>query len=70
MAMVDSPTSFRMSSPLTFSGQYGDQIYRDTDDIDTITSWNMPGNPHRDVDNAVITDGKALKVPTSIIARA
>lgn len=51
-------------------GQPGDKIYRDTDDIETITSWDMPGNPHREVDDAVMTDGKALNVPTAIIARA
>jgi len=48
----------------------GDKIYRDTDDIETITSWDMPGNPHREVDDAVMTGGKALNVPTAIIARA
>jgi hypothetical protein len=51
-------------------GQPGDKIYRDTNDIETITSWDMPGNPHREVDGAVMTDGKALNVPTAIIARA
>ncbi len=28
----------------------------------------MPGNPHRDVDNAVLTGGKALHAPTAILA--
>ena len=55
-------------SSLTALGQTGDKIYSDNDDIDTITSWDMPGNPHREVDNAVMTDGKSLKVPTAIIA--
>jgi hypothetical protein len=50
-------------------GQPGDKIYRDTDDIGTITSWDMPGNPQREVDDAVMTDGKPLNVPTAIIAR-
>lgn len=58
-----------MNFSLILLGQPGDKVYRDTDDIDTITSWDMPGNPHREVDNAVMTDGKALNVPTAIIAR-
>ena len=62
------PFPTKSESSLTALGQTGDKVYSDTNDIDTITSWDMPGNPHRDVDNAVMTDGKALKVPTAIIA--
>lgn len=50
-------------------GQPGDKVYRDTDDIDTMTSWDIPRNPYREVDNTVMTDGKALNVPIAIIAR-
>jgi hypothetical protein len=70
MAMVDPSGFFKVSSPLTILGQPGDKIYRDTDDIGAITSWDMPGNPQREIDDVVMTDGKALNVPTAIIARA
>src|SRR5271170_5344900 len=70
MAMVEPLRLLQSELSLTMLGQPGDKIYRDTDDIETITSWDMPGNPHREVDDAVMTDGKVLNVPTAIIARA
>lgn len=59
-----------MNNALIFSGQPGDQVYRDTDDQDPITSGEEAGNPGREVDDTVISDGKVLNVPTAIVARA
>lgn len=51
-------------------GQPGDKVYHDISDINAITSLDIPGNPYREVDDAVMKGGKALNVPTAIVARA
>lgn len=53
---------------LTWPGQPSEKVYHDIADLAEITSFPIENHVHRDVDMAVLEEGKKSNVPTAILS--